>query len=154
MAVIAIAFALGLASWGSFDRTVASEGVAETVAPAPVTSAPAATIRRSGPSGPLAGVPTLQSEVPVTSPVADLAASEPAPDAPVRPTELVIRTEPEGARVTVNGIGWGTAPVTIRHVEPGAKRVRVTMDGYAASERSITVDEGSRATIRIRLSPS
>jgi hypothetical protein len=41
-------------------------------------------------------------------------------------TELIVSTQPEGARVTVNGIGWGTAPVTIRYRPGGHKRIRVT----------------------------
>ena len=74
----------------------------------------------------------------------------------VRPTtttsgELVISTEPAGARVTVNGIGWGLAPLTVRHLEPGIKRIRVTKDGYAAEERVLQMIEGETATVAIRL---
>jgi len=36
-------------------------------------------------------------------------------------------------------------------VEPGEKRIRVTMDGYKSSERSVMVDEGAQETVRIRL---
>jgi hypothetical protein len=66
-------------------------------------------------------------------------------------TELVITSEPAGARVTVNGIGWGTTPVTIRHLTPGNKRIRVTKDGYASSERALPVAEGSRRTLNVEL---
>jgi cytoskeletal protein RodZ len=79
---------------------------------------------------------------------------EPVPDttaAPGAATELVVRTLPDGARVTVNGVGWGVSPVTIRNLEPGDKRIRVTKDGFAATERSVLVDEGSRHAVRIRL---
>ena len=130
--VAMVVVVLGLAGWSSFERIVAGKGAAET--PASVTAPPAAPLPSE-----VAAAPTLET-------VAD-----PAP-APSGPTELAIRTQPEGARVTVNGIGWGTSPVTIRHLEPGEKRIRVTMDGYAASERSVTIDEGRRETIRIRLS--
>jgi cytoskeleton protein RodZ len=127
-----VVLVIAVAGWSSFERTVASKGAAE---PRASVTAP--------PAGPLpsevAGAPTLET-------VAD---SAPAPSGP---TELAIRTQPEGARVTVNGIGWGTSPVTIRHLEPGEKRIRVTLDGYAASERSVTIDEGGRETVRIRLS--
>ena len=130
VAMVVVVF--GLAGWSSFGRTAASKGAAET--PASVTAPPATPLPSE-----VAAVPTIET-------VAD-----PAP-APLGPTELAIRTQPEGARVTVNGIGWGTSPVTIRHLEPGEKRIRVTMDGYAASERSVTIEEGRRETIRIRLS--
>jgi cytoskeletal protein RodZ len=128
-----VVLVIAVAGWSSFERTVASKGAAET--PASVTAPPAAPLPSE-----VAGAPTLET-------VAD---SAPAP--PSGPTELAIRTQPEGARVTVNGIGWGTSPVTIRHLEPGEKRIRVTMDGYAATERSVIIDEGRRETIRIRLS--
>ncbi len=70
---------------------------------------------------------------------------------PATPAELVITTQPDGARVTVNGVGWGTSPVTIRHLPPGSKRIRVTKHGYTAGERSITIDEGARRAVRIDL---
>ena len=57
-------------------------------------------------------------------------------------TELVVRTEPAGAHVTVNGIGWGASPVTIRHLPPGTKHVRATKEGFAATERVLTLDAG------------
>jgi cytoskeleton protein RodZ len=59
---------------------------------------------------------------------------------------LTVITEPPGARVTVNGIGWGITPVTIRYLAPGTKRVRVTRDGYRAEERLIQVEAGGRTT--------
>jgi transcriptional regulator with XRE-family HTH domain len=67
--------------------------------------------------------------------------------------ELVVTTEPSGARVTVNGIGWGLSPVTIRHLPDGDKRIRVSKDGYAAAERVLAVDRGARRALDIRLAP-
>jgi cytoskeletal protein RodZ len=126
---------VGLLAWGQFDRTAAREGAVETHAAVAATPAAAS-------SADAAPVPAVQA---ATEPLA-------VPEAaPIGPTELVIRTQPEGARVTVNGIGWGASPITIRHVEPGEKRIRVTMDGYRSSERSVTVDEGAQETVRIRL---
>jgi cytoskeletal protein RodZ len=76
------------------------------------------------------------------------------PTAPVA-TQLVIATKPEGARVTVDGIGWGVTPVTIRHLTEGSKRIRVTADGYAAVERVIDVqpDRVNRVSIQLRSLP-
>ena len=131
------AVVVGLAGWGTFERTTGREDAVEQPKPA---AAPPTT--PTLPAREVPGVPTIET----------VAAEDPAPVVPVGPTELVIQTQPEGARVTVNGVGWGEAPVAIRHLEPGEKRIRVTMDGYAATERSVTVDEGRRATIRVRLS--
>jgi hypothetical protein len=66
-------------------------------------------------------------------------------------TELVVATQPAGGRVTVDGIGWGVAPVTIRYLSPGDKRIRVTKDGFATTERIVQVTEGNRQITNIRL---
>ena len=66
-------------------------------------------------------------------------------------TALVVTTQPEGARVTVNGIGWGSSPATIPYLEPGQKRIRVSKEGYVAVERVLQVDGGRRHTLDIRL---
>jgi PEGA domain len=66
-------------------------------------------------------------------------------------TALVVRTQPEGARVTVNGIGWGSSPATIQYLEPGQKRIRASKEGYVTVERVLQVDEGRRHTLDIRL---
>ena len=66
--------------------------------------------------------------------------------------QLVVTTEPVGARVTVNGIHRGITPVGIRYLPPGTKRVRVTMDGYRAEEQRIQLEAGQRTmTLRIPL---
>jgi len=66
-------------------------------------------------------------------------------------TELVVLTSPDGARVTVDGISGGTSPVTIRHVAPGPKRIRVTLDGYVSEERSATLVLGHPQRIEVQL---
>jgi hypothetical protein len=68
------------------------------------------------------------------------------------PAGLVVITRPEGARVTINGVGWGMTPLTIGHLPPGAKRVRITMPGYRSEERVVATDpERPAATLRITL---
>jgi hypothetical protein len=39
--------------------------------------------------------------------------------------------------VTVNGIRWGETPLTIRHLTPGEKQLRLTKDGYLSVERTV-----------------
>ena len=70
-------------------------------------------------------------------------------------TELVVTTQPAGARVTVNGIGWGLAPVTIRYLPAGEKRIRVSKEGYATEERMVRLAEGrlSKLDIQLRSAP-
>ena len=77
---------------------------------------------------------------------------EPMPVVPVNePTRLVITSDPAGARVTVDGVGWGVTPLTIRHLPPGDRIVRVTKDGFLAREQRVRV-EGS-ASVRLTLRP-
>ena len=66
-------------------------------------------------------------------------------------TELVVTTQPAGAQVTVNGIGWGLAPVTIRYLPAGDKRIRVSKEGYTTEERMVHLAEGRPRTLDIRL---
>jgi len=67
-------------------------------------------------------------------------------------TELVVTTQPAGARVTVNGIGWGNAPVRIRYLPAGDKLIRVSKDGYATEERLVRLAAGHQRGLDIRLS--
>jgi len=68
-------------------------------------------------------------------------------------TQLVIMTRPEGARVTVDGIGWGTSPLAIRHLPPGDKRIRVSKTGYTSIERVLAVEGRERESVEIALPP-
>jgi cytoskeletal protein RodZ len=80
----------------------------------------------------------------------------PVRDASSRPVtpELDIVTAPAGARVTVDGVGWGMTPVSIRYLPPGRKRLRVTRDGFAAQEQVIDFSsDRPRTTVRLTLHP-
>jgi hypothetical protein len=61
--------------------------------------------------------------------------------------QLRITSTPSGARVTVNGIGWGQTPLTVGHLPLGTKTVRLTRDGYASQERVVDLsgNDGSAA---------
>jgi cytoskeletal protein RodZ len=74
--------------------------------------------------------------------------------APVTGTQLIVTSDPPGARVTVDGIGWGVTPVTIRYLPAGVKRLRVTNDGYSAVERLIAMQPDGATRVSIRLQPS
>jgi cytoskeleton protein RodZ len=88
-----------------------------------------------------------------TRDVAGVARAEEAARQPLA-TEgrLVVLSDPAGARVTVNGVGWGSTPLTIRYLPLGEKRVRLTKPGYVSQERTVRVD-GRRpeATLRVTL---
>ena len=79
-----------------------------------------------------------------------------AAPAPVRAIDgtLEITSDPPGARVTVNGVGWGETPVTIRFLPFGSKQVRLIKPGYLSAERTLRIDAGRpRAAVRITLEP-
>ena len=65
---------------------------------------------------------------------------------------VTVMSTPAGARVTVDGIGWGETPVTIRHLPPGQKVVRVTKEGYKSQQRIVNLADAPRpAAVRITL---
>jgi len=81
------------------------------------------------------------------------AEASPTPGVTAYPTLLIVTTPP-GARITVDGVGWGQSPLTIRVLPAGARRVRATLDGYAAQERVVDVSEDApRTTVRMTLKP-
>jgi PEGA domain len=55
----------------------------------------------------------------------------------------------------VDGIGWGISPVTIRHLAPGTRRVRVVKDGFVSEERIVRVAAGREPTaVTIAMRPA
>jgi cytoskeleton protein RodZ len=67
--------------------------------------------------------------------------------------ELRITSEPAGALVTVNGVGWGPTPVTIRYMPFGKKLIRLTKPGYASAQRGFDFVPDRRVqAVRIQLS--
>jgi len=142
-------------------------GTAAPASPAPVTTVSAPTPEAEAPAVALAA-----ATEPVRTNAADIElATEPvfpqtqkqtrtetgsAGVAAVDATEgeLRITSEPTGALVTVNGVGWGPTPVTIRYMPFGKKQIRVTKPGYVSAQRGFDFVPDRRArTVRIRLSP-
>jgi len=108
------------------------------------------------PSSPVA-MPTV-----VESPATSVTPTPPSVEAPgsgVTPTPTVIESPaitvtsmPAGARVTVDGIGWGETPVTIHYLPPGQKVVRISKEGYESEQRIISVPDDPRsAAVRVAL---
>ena len=53
--------------------------------------------------------------------------------------QIRITSTPPGARVTVDGIGWGQTPLTVSQLAFGDRRIRVTQDGYASQESVVRI---------------
>jgi cytoskeletal protein RodZ len=67
--------------------------------------------------------------------------------------ELTVTSSPAGARVLVDGLGYGRTPITIRHLNPGERRVRVVLDGYVSAERSVRLNGSRASTLKLTLAP-
>jgi cytoskeletal protein RodZ len=114
--------------------------------PAPPKEAEAATPPQEATAD--SAVATADSPAPQPVPVPEEAVE---PRIVPQASELVITSEPPGARVTVDGIGWGFTPVTVRHLPPGAKRIRVTKEGYSSEERIARVASDRSSELHIPL---
>ena len=114
-------------------------------APQPAAAPPAVSI------GPVAGSVETAKVVPPADTGVQAAQDTSAPLPPVSGTELVVSTQPEGARVTVDGFSWGVTPVTIHHLPPGDKRIRLTKEGYATEERVLRLTSGRRQALDVPL---
>ena len=82
---------------------------------------------------------------------ADAATTRPAETSPAADQGLVVTSDPPGARVMLDGIGWGTTPVTIRFLASGDRTLRVIKDGYVSEERRVHIATGHATTINLTL---
>jgi hypothetical protein len=153
LAMVAIAMmavsGLGLIVWVGPRLAASAMSVARAVTAArPSASEPLG--QESGPSP--VGQPqsaSVQVQAPVTTdPVI-------AADAADVEGVLVISSDPAGAQVTVNGIGWGVTPLRIQHLPLGYKRLRLTQAGYLGEERAVTLDTTSHLRrLHVAMRPS
>ena len=162
--VIALSsLALTAVAWWPQETTsrlgVATPALVEPkTAPATATTRTEATpVERASASAPTSPA----AEVAPAVAIADSAQPTPAPLTPpvadrvVDSGQLTIVTEPAGARVTINGMGRGTTPLTIANVPLGLHRIRVTLDGFLGQERTAHLDPSRpNADVRISLQPA
>ncbi len=101
---------------------------------------------------PADAAPIAQSPAPIAQSPARTAQS-PEPVARRRVDGgLLVESQPAGARVMVNGIGYGETPLRIGYLPFGTKRVRIIKEGYASVERTVRVDAASpRPRVQITL---
>lgn len=70
----------------------------------------------------------------------------------ILPMSLVIRSQPTGANVFINGKGYGMTPYTFVTKTPGKYEVTVSKDNFSGSARSITLLPGSKSEVELPLS--
>lgn len=147
-------------------------GTAGPLTAAPVTGARATKLETGAPAVALvAATESVPAKAPVVGPAPKPPASQPptvtrlatpVPAEAARVTahgatagELRITSDPEGAVVTVNGVGWGPAPVIIRYLPFGKKLIRATKPGYVTMQRNLELGPDRRVrSVRLQLSPA
>jgi PEGA domain len=125
-------------------------------APAPATSAPAAAPRRATPA------PRKVERAPDPAPepadtgrraAAPTKAADPAPApeaaAAADTATLTIESDVPGASVFLDREFVGTAPVTLKNLAPGSKRINLSVEGYEGVQRSVDVAAGDN-TVTMR----
>jgi cytoskeletal protein RodZ len=101
------------------------------------STSPASTSPASTPATPAVAEPAVDSPIPQAVVAVE---APPAAIPSVEDGELTIVTEPAGARVTIDGVGRGTTPLTVAHLPFGLHRIRVTLDGHLGEQRVSRID--------------
>lgn len=66
------------------------------------------------------------------------------------PGRLIVRSDPEGATVSIDGEPVGVTPVDVP-VEPGAHEVSIEQSGYFTQSRDLVAVSGARETLDLQL---
>jgi Protein kinase domain/PEGA domain len=152
--ILVLGIALGFVAGYGFKTPGESGGAtanprSESGRGAPPPVSPAV---ESAPAPPLpAGREFTEGAVPAPpkteqSPAATEAPAKPEPAVPVAVEgRLLIRSEPAGATVIVDGREYGITPAIVRGLERGVHRVRVVREGYVPDERSVAVTRSQPA---------
>ena len=147
-----IAGYLAGATPGGPQAPIAPPIASESPTPAPQPAPPA----REATDVPVATAPQRPPEPapsePARQPATEAAAAPKPPTPPVPTAQLLVRSSPSGAAVSVDGTPRGTTPLTLRDLALGTRTVLVTRAGYEPAERRITLtaDRPSRS-VDIRL---
>lgn len=64
---------------------------------------------------------------------------------------IEVKTDPDGASVTVNGIARGLSPVTVRDVPRGRASVTIIKAGFEEENRELSVNPGDVQTLFVKL---
>jgi PEGA domain-containing protein len=145
-AILAIGIGLGFAVGYLFKTPAAPSQASNREAQLqPVASSTPAAKEAPAPTA-TAGHDFTESVVPATPKPATPAAADnnsAVPPAPAPPPQfegrLLVRSEPAGASVIVDGREHGTTPTVVRGLGRGTHRVRVIRDGYLPDERNVAV---------------
>ena len=85
------------------------------------------------------------------APAAPAPRLEASPRAPGHRGTLVVTSQPRGARVFVNNRLAGQTPLVMKALPAGSRAVRLSLDGYAAWSRGVSVVANQSTTISAKL---
>ena len=152
------AAAITMNSWSAAPVQVEGQAAPAAQSTASATAGAVATTGQEERAGTDVRLVSQDVTAPVAEPVAAAvteSVTEPVPALkPVVDSTLRITSYPSGARVTVNGIGWGFTPLAIPHLPPGAKVVRVSKDGFSSAETTVTLGDNRPASVSLNLQAS
>jgi hypothetical protein len=117
---------------------------------------PAAEIEAPGTESPAAAAPEPAAAVPVAK-SDESKRSAPAKEMadPQRLGRLLVRSTPQGASVSVDGVARGVTPLAIRDLDLGSRAITVTYRGYDTEERRITLTKARPSrSVEVRLAAS
>lgn len=126
------------------------EAPATAAAPAPAPKRAAAPAAKKAEPAP--AEPAPEDPAPRRAPAKKAADPAPAPAAEPAAgdaTTLTIESDIPGASVFVDREFVGTAPVTLKNVAPGQKRVNLSAEGYEGVQRAVDVSPGEN-TVTLR----
>ena len=116
------------------------DGRTRGVTPLTVSLTPGAHVLELGPEGARRNIPLTITAGGHTSQFIELPASKPAVG------KLQVRTEPSGARVSVDGQSYGRSPLTIDDLAPGSHAV-VLENELGSVKQEVTIDAGATASL-------
>ncbi len=99
------------------------------------------------------GSPAMQPQPPPTPPPLEPVAP-PAPPAPPAPTRLGIDTVPGGAKLIVDGVERGEAPLSLRDLGVGSFELEASLEGYQPLKRRVQLQRpGDQLHLELALVP-
>jgi hypothetical protein len=66
---------------------------------------------------------------------------------------LLVRSEPKGAQVSINGVVHGRTPLVIRGLDAGSRVVRLDLPGYERWSWAVGVVANKQTPVTVKLQP-
>ena len=149
--------ALDLRSVGGAQAR-ATESVVPAPEPPQVSATPAGGREEGRPGTRTIRLPpsaTAAIQEPSSPPAESVTAPSRAPEALPATGWLLVRTDPPGATVTLDGVARGQTPLSLRDVVFGTHRLEVSRSGFGTVQRDVTINEQDTVVpVGVNLTPA